>query len=122
VSNLDGHSAGGLAFWGVDYNNYYAAQIFLNGTFSINRLVGGTWAAIVPRATSEAIKKGTGAVNDLQVVLNNDRGSFYINGSQVGEFRDQVPQVGGAMGLFAVSEIEQVNDWRFLNITIVQNQ
>jgi TIR domain len=122
VSNLDGGSAGGLVFWGADYNNFYAAQIFPNGTFYIHRYVEGVWAPVVPRTMSETIKKGTGAVNDLQVVLNSDRGLFYINGSQVSEFRGQAPQVGGAMGLFAQSENEQASDWRFLNFAIVENQ
>ena len=77
-----------------------------------------TWATVVPRATSEAIKKGADAVNDVQVALNNDKALLYINGSQVSE----VPRVGGAMGLFAQSESEQPTDWRFLNFAIVENQ
>jgi hypothetical protein len=81
-----------------------------------------TWATVVPRATSEAIKKGADAVNDVQVVLNNDKALLYINGSQVSEFRGQEPRVGGAMGLFAQSESEQATDWRFLNFAIVENQ
>jgi hypothetical protein len=122
VSKLDDPLAGGAAFWGGDYNNYYVAQIYPNGTFGVNRYVEGTWATVIPRATSDAIKKGTGAVNDLQVVLNNDKGLFYVNGSQVTEFRGQAPQVGGAMGLYAQSENEQVSDWRFLNFAIVENR
>jgi TIR domain len=122
VSNLDNPLAGGAAFWGTDYNNYYVAQIYPNGTFSVNRYVEDTWAPVVPRATSEAIKKAAGAVNDLQVVLNKDKGLFYINGSLVSEFRGQEPQAGAAMGLFAQSENEQVNDWRFLSFAIVENQ
>ena len=81
-----------------------------------------TWATVIPRATSEAIKKGADAVNDVQVVLNNDKALLYINGSQVSEFRGQEPRVGGAMGLFAQSESEQATDWRFLNFAIVENQ
>jgi TIR domain len=122
VSNLDGLSAGGAAFWAADYQNYYVAEIYPNGTFGVYRRVEGSWATVVPRAMSDMVKKGTGAVNDLQVVLNNGKGLFYINGSQVSEFRGQSPQVGGATGLFAQSENEQANDWRFLNITVVENQ
>jgi hypothetical protein len=123
VSNLDAPFSGGVAFWATaDYQSYYVAAIYPNGTFAVSRWVEGSWATVVPRATSEAIKKGTGAVNDLQVVLNNDKALFYINGSQVSEFRGQEPQVGGAMGLFASSENEQASDWRFLNFAIVENQ
>jgi hypothetical protein len=123
VSNLDAPFSGGVAFWATaDYQSYYVAAIYPNGTFAVSRWVEGSWATVVPRATSEAIKKGTGAVNDLQVVLNNDKALFYINGSQVSEFRGQEPQVGGPMGLFASSENEQASDWRFLNFAIVENQ
>jgi len=123
VSNLDAAFSGGVAFWATgDYQSFYVAVIYPNGTFAVSRSVQGTWATVVPRATSEAIKKGTDAVNDLQVVLNKDKALFYINGSQVSEFRGQEPQVGGAMGLFASSESEQVSDWRFLNFAIVENQ
>jgi hypothetical protein len=123
VTNLDAPFSGGVAFWATaDYQSYYVAVIYPNGTFAASRSVQGTWATVVPRATSEAIKKGADAVNDLQVVLNNDKALLYINGSQVSEFRGQEPQVGGAMGLFASSENEQVSDWRFLNFAIVENQ
>ena len=67
-------------------------------------------------------KKGADAVNDVQVVLNNDKALLYINGSQVSEVRGQEPRVGDAMGLFAQSESEQPTDWRFLNFAIVENQ
>ena len=123
VSNLDAAFSGGVAFWATgDYQSFYVAVIYPNGTFAASRSVQGNWATVVPRATSEAIKKGTDAVNDLQVVLNKDKGLLYINGSQVSEFRGQEPQVGGTMGLFASSESEQVSDWRFLNFAIVENQ
>ena len=41
---------------------------------------------------SDTIKKGIGAVNKLQVVLNNSNGVLYINGVQVHEFRGQPPK------------------------------
>ena len=123
VSNLDAPSSGGVAFWATaDYQSYYVASIYPNGTFAVSRSVQGTWATVVPRATSEAIKKNADAVNDVQVVLNNDKALLYINGSQVSEFRGQEPRVGDAMGLFAQSESEQPTDWRFLNFAIVENQ
>ena len=77
---------------------------------------------VVPRTMSDAIKKGIGAVNELQVVLNNNTGLFYINGVQVREFRGQPPKNGGAIGLYAHSETHGSNDWRFLKITVVENQ
>jgi hypothetical protein len=114
--------SGGLAFWASDYQNFYKAAIFPNGTFNVSRLVNNQWVTVVPRTISDTIKKGTGAVNELQVVLNNRDGLLYINGVQVQEFRGQPPTDGGATGLFAQSEDHQQNEWRFLNITVVENQ
>jgi hypothetical protein len=71
---------------------------------------------------SDTIKKGIGAVNELQVVLSNNNGSLYINGIQVQAFRGQPPKEGGAVGVFAQSAGEQQNEWRFFNITVVENQ
>ncbi len=122
VNDLEGLSQGGLAFWASDYQNFYVAVIYPNGTFSVFRKVNDQWATVVPRTMSDTIKKGIGAVNKLQVVLNNSNGVLYINGVQVHEFRGQPPKDGGATGLFAASDVHQQNEWRFLNITVVENQ
>jgi len=123
ISNFDTTTAGGLAFWGAaDYETYYVAEIYPNGTFAVYRRVEGNWATVIPRTISDTIKKGTGAVNELQVVVNDDKGWLYINGMQVGEFRGQPPQTGGATGIYAQSGDQQASDWRFLNIAVVENQ
>jgi TIR domain len=123
ISNLDGTTAGGLAFWGAaDYQTYYVAEIYPNGTFAVYRRVEGNWATVIPRTISDTIKKGLDAVNELQVALNDGKGLLYINGVQVGEFRGQPPQTGGATGIFAQSGDQQASDWRFLNIAVIENQ
>jgi hypothetical protein len=122
IADLDDTLGGGLAFWASDYKNLYVAQISPNGTFAIFRKVDDEWATAIPRTPSDAIKKGVGAVNELQVVLNNSSGLLYINDVMAQEFRGQPPKDGGATGLFAESEKAQKNEWRFLNITAVQNQ
>ena len=73
VTNLEGILCGGLAFWASDYRNYYAAAIYPNGTFRLSRLLNNEWVMVVPRTMSDTIKKGIGAVNELQVVLNNSQ-------------------------------------------------
>ncbi len=104
VTDLEDFAEGGLAFWASDYSNFYAAGIFPNGTFSVSRRVNNNLARIVQRTASDAIKKGVGAVNGLQVVLNGANASLYINGTKVIDFRGQPPPDGGATGLVAVSE------------------
>jgi TIR domain len=122
ITDLEGGSSAGLLFWASDYQNFYYAAIFPNGTFLVYRLFNNAWATIIPRTMSDTIKKGIGAVNELQVVLSNNNGSLYINGIQVQTFRGQPPKEGGAVGVFAQSGGEQQSAWRFFNITVVENQ
>jgi hypothetical protein len=123
ITDLQENSpGGGLAFWAGDYQNLYTATIFPNGTFSVFRRVNNDWITVVGRTPSDAIKKGAGAVNELQVVLKNSTCSLYINGVQVREFRGQPPKERSAIGFYAQSEDLQQNEWRFLNVTVVENQ
>jgi hypothetical protein len=122
INLVDDSPSGGLVFWASNLNNFYKAAIFPNGSFNVSRLVNNEWATVVPRTMSDAVKKGAGAVNELQVVLNDDNCLLYINGVQVREFRGQRPKEGGAIGVYAQSESQRRNEWRFLNITVVENQ
>ncbi len=122
ITNLEDTLSGGLVFWASDYKDLYVAAIFPNGTFGVFRKVNDEWVTVVPRTMSDTIKKGIGAVNELRVVLNNRNSLLYINGVQVQEFRGQPPEDGGAIGVFAGSESHQQSEWRFLNITVVENE
>ena len=122
VTDLEGISTAGVVFWASDYQNLYLASIFPNGTFEVVRLINNAWVMVVQRTMSDTIKKGIGAVNELQVVLSNNNGLLYINGVQVQAFRGQPPKDGGATGVYAQSESQQQNEWRFFNITVVENQ
>jgi hypothetical protein len=122
VADLEGVSSAGVIFWARDYDNFYTASIYPNGTFQIVRLINNEWVIVIQRTMSDTINKGIGAVNKLQVVLSNNNGLLYINGVQVQAFRGQPPKDGGATGLYAQSESQQQDEWRFLNITVVENQ
>jgi len=122
ITNLEDKLHGGLAFWASDPMNFYEAAIYPNGTFGLFRRVNGESVNVLPRTASDAIKKGVGAVNELQVVLKDNHVMLYINGVQVQEIRGQPPNDGGAVGVYAESESQQQNEWRFLNIMVVENQ
>ena len=122
VADLKANAQGALAFWASDYSNFYTASIYPNGAFFVSRRVHGNLATVVPWTTSDAIKKGVDAINLLQVVLKGTSASLYINGIKVTDFQGQPPPEGGATGLVAVSEAQQRDEWRFLNITVVENQ
>jgi hypothetical protein len=121
IADMEQWSSAGLAFWAKDYRNYYVAKVFPNGTFNVSRFFNSEWATVVARTDSDAIKKGLDAVNELQLVLNNANALLYINGTKVSEFRGQPPPEGSATGLFAQSEAGKQNEWRFLGITVIEN-
>ncbi len=122
LANLEGTANGGIAFWAVNTSYYFAAAIHPNGYFSINRFITPNWSRIVPPTKSAAIKIGPGAVNDVMLVYNQNLAAFYVNGQKIHEFRGQPPANGGSMGLFAGSEEVAEDEWRFLNIVVVENE
>lgn len=122
VTDMEDWASGGATFWAKDYRNYYIAKVFPNGTFNVSRKVDGDFVTVVPRTASDKVKKGVGAVNNLQVVLNSANATLYINGASVGTFRGQPPADGSATGIFAQSETHKADDWRFLNFTVIENQ
>jgi hypothetical protein len=113
---------GGLVFWAINRTNYYTADIYPNGRIGVYRMVNGAWAKLLPVIKSDVVKAGFGATNELMVSYGGDMASFHVNGKKVFEFRGQPPSTGGAFGLFAGSESGKENEWRFLDITVVENE
>jgi hypothetical protein len=122
LAKFDGTANGGLAFWAVNTSYYFAAAIHPNGYFSINRFITPNWSRIAPPTKSDAIKTGLGAVNDVALVFNQGLAAFYVNGQKIHEFRGQPPANGGSVGMFAGSEEDAEDEWRFLNIVVVENE
>ena len=94
-------SAGGVIFWAIDNDNYYAAQIEPNGSYWISRRIGRLRINLVPSTKNEQIKGDTNAVNEVRVVLVDNFGALFINNVKVQEFRGQPQKGGGAVGGYA---------------------
>jgi hypothetical protein len=124
VTDLENRTNAGLAFWASDYESFYLATLSPNGTFDVYRRLPNEWISVVSGKASDTIKKGGGAVNEMQVVVNTTTriGLLYINGVQVFEFLGQPPQNGGSIGIYAESQERQQSEWRFQNITVVENR
>jgi hypothetical protein len=93
----------GVWFWSQNGQNFYTATLALDGTASIDRLVNGVWHVVVPPTPSSAVRTKPGAVNEIEVVLHGNTGSFYINGTKVTDFRGDPPPKGGPPGVYAES-------------------
>jgi hypothetical protein len=113
--------SGGLMFWRTDSDSYYTFNIYPSGTWVIERKVGSRWI-VISSGNSEAIKKGVGDVNDVEVRLSGNTSTGYVNGTKVATFNGQPPDGGGLFGLFGASENERTNTWEFRDFKILKLQ
>jgi hypothetical protein len=122
VKNTADVACGGVIFWARDYQNYYLAAIFPDGTYTVRRKIAGKWFSVVPRTRSASIRMGPEAINELTVVTAGSRVTLAINNTQVVGFWGQMPNRGGAVGLYGQSETKQDDDWRFLGIAVADHE
>jgi hypothetical protein len=122
ANKLEGAASGGVVFWAADYSNYYLAQVYLDGTYQVYRRLSGEWIPVVQRAKSDHVRQGLGAINELQVTIKENAGTFYANGQKLVDFRGQPPKDGGAIGLHGESEADRGAEWRFLGIAAVDDE
>jgi hypothetical protein len=112
---------GGLTFWVTDFNSYFLFAIYPDGTWTYQRKAGARWINI-SSGNSDAIKKGAGDVNEVEVRLAGNAGTGYVNGTKVATFSGQPPEGGSSFGVFAQSESERVNIWEFRDFRILKLQ
>jgi hypothetical protein len=107
----------GVVFWKRDNDNYYLAAISPDGIAAISRSVSGQWTTIVDPAASTAIKTGAGAVNQIEIAVKGNSGTFYVNGAKITDFHGQAPPDGGPPGVYAESG-PTVTTWVFSRVQI----
>lgn len=90
----------GIAFWGVDLDNFYVLQISDSGTFAIYRRDDEGWRFIAPWRPHDAIKTAADEWNELRIVTSGNRATAYINGQEVATFSGRPPAGGSLLGVF----------------------
>jgi hypothetical protein len=89
-----------LAFWGIDKQNTYVVSLFPeDGAFAIFRLQNGKLLRPVAWTENAAIKKESGAINQISVVVEDRHAVVSVNGTKVTEFNGVPPQGGGLVGI-----------------------
>ena len=119
IKDPSGIAAGGIMFWVIDYENYYLAEIFTNGSYSIWRRAAGKWLTVVPRTPANGLRPGPNAVNQLKVATGNNRARLFINGTKLVDFWGQPPSRGGAVGFYGQSEKDATEEWKFSGISVI---
>ncbi len=117
-----GATAGGLVFWtsAGNIDNIYTANLYPDGSYAILRKYSGTWSTIVSKRSFASIRKGLEAQNQIKITLKDRIATLTINGVKAQDFQGEPPEDGGLVGLFARSEKDQTNEWRFLKIVVAQ--
>jgi hypothetical protein len=93
----------GVRFWSKDAQNFYTATVSLEGSVAIDRLVNGTWQVVLPPTPSGAVRTRPGDLNEVEVTVSGNTGSFFVNGTKVVDFRGDPPPRGGPPGVYAES-------------------
>jgi len=112
----------GVIFWARDAYNYYMAGVHPDGSYGIYRNAGVSVSNVRPRSRFESVKAGLGGVNEVAVVLNGNSGTLFINNVKVQDFDGQAPPAGGAVGLWMQAQEDQPNEWRFLDMAVVESR
>jgi hypothetical protein len=109
----------GIVFWVTDFDGYFVFDIRPNGVWAFKRIVGSRWITI-SSGNSDAIKKGAGDVNEVEVRLTGNTGTGYVNGTKVATFNGQPPDGGGFFGVIGGAEQERANIWEARDFKILK--
>jgi hypothetical protein len=109
----------GLMFWITDLSSYFLFKIYLDGTWALQRRVSSRGINI-SSGRSDAIKKGAGDLNEVEVRLSGNTGSAYVNGAKIATINGQSPEGGGSFGVYSESETERTNIWEFRDFKILK--
>jgi hypothetical protein len=112
---------GGLMFWITNSTSLYTFTIAPNGAWRISRLAGSRWI-VISRGNSDAIKKGAGDLNEIELRVFGNTGTGYVNGTKAATFNGQPPDGGGYFGVYSESEKERANIWEFRDFKILKLQ
>jgi hypothetical protein len=93
----------GVWFWARDGQNFYTATLSLDGTVSVDRLVNGVWHVVMSPTRSSVVRTSPSAVNELEIVVNGNAGSFFVNDTKITDFHGEAPPRGGPPGVYAES-------------------
>jgi hypothetical protein len=108
---------GGLLFWAKDSDHFYDFSITLDGYAGVFKY-DGDWTTLIDDTSSDAIKKGKGAVNELRVVTHSGTATFYINGQMFDTITEKTSPGTSYVGLVAESPDKGTATFSFDNAAV----
>jgi hypothetical protein len=121
----NGAAGSGLLFWidpqknGLGGRNYYMAMLSPDGFYWISRTFNGVRSDIIDPVQSDVVKTGPNVVNEIEVILRDNRGALMINGRQVGSFSGEPPSQSHA-GILAGAPVDKRYRIEFSDFRVVK--
>jgi hypothetical protein len=109
--------AGGIAFWAIDNDNYYAAVVQPDGNFYVTRFINGNALYPVSSKVRDEVNKGLGQMNALRVVTSGKLATIYVNDTQVATFKGYPPAGPSKIGMHAESGTDP-STWSFSGVSV----
>jgi hypothetical protein len=101
----DAYCGGAITFWATDTStDFWQFELFDSGQFGVFRRVKDRWVtALALQPAPEAAKFDPAGENELRVVTEGRKATFYINGVEAGTIMGQPPKDNWFFGLFGES-------------------
>ena len=111
-------AAGGLVFWGSDYDNFYVFEVDPVGNASLQRKLKGKYTSVIPWKATNLLKLDAPAKNVLRVTTSGNSITLWINDLKFAAVKGQVPAGGGNIGLHSESEKAKHDTWKFSELKV----
>jgi thiol-disulfide isomerase/thioredoxin len=115
------HEYHGLMFRQQDNRNFYSFRITPDGNFQFDVWHTGDYSfdTILGPTQSDSINHGSGQINTLKVIANNDNFALYINGQYVGSVSDSRFQSGKVGVLSCTCDGSSTTSATFSNFSLI---
>ena len=120
VNSTDSNLLAGLVFWSSDGSNFYTLEVAPVSQAAIGRVVNGKWLNPVPWHKVTSVRNGPGEKNVLHISTSGNNITAYINGQKLASIKSQKPDGGGLVGLWAQSEKNSRDAWKFLDLKVTE--
>jgi hypothetical protein len=90
----------GLAFWAPDYDNYYLASVWSDGTALVVKKTNKKWSTLASKLTDPGLKITEGSPAVIRVHAADNMITLSVNGIELKKIRAQMPSGPLRFGIY----------------------
>jgi hypothetical protein len=90
----------GLAFWAPDYDNYYLASVWSDGTALVVKKTNKKWSTLASKLTDPGLKITEGSTAVIRVHAADNMITLSVNGIELKKIRAQMPSGALRFGIY----------------------